>query len=77
MCAQTSHDIHISKIDGLEDRLVATELRRANDLADANAKWEAQRHRDRTAEILSYLERNVQELDVLATDAADADMGEG
>eukprot|EP00877_Chromochloris_zofingiensis_P000606 jgi/Chrzof1/10546/Cz05g02220.t1 len=74
---QTSHDIHISKIDGLEDRLVATELRRANDLADANAKWEAQRHRDRTAEILSYLERNVQELDVLATDAADADMGEG
>lgn len=29
---QASHEAHVVKIDGLEDRLVNTELRKANDL---------------------------------------------
>ncbi len=66
---QTSHDAHIQRIDALEDRLTASEIRRANELADGNSKWEAQRHRDRTAEILAYLERNVVDLDAMTVEA--------
>ncbi|KAI8467123.1 MAG: hypothetical protein J3K34DRAFT_524029 [Monoraphidium minutum] len=62
---QASHDARVARIDGLEDRLVATELRRADEAAEKNSEWEAKRHRDRVAEILGYLERNVQELDGL------------
>ncbi|KIY99489.1 hypothetical protein MNEG_8472 [Monoraphidium neglectum] len=57
---QASHDARVARIDGLEDKLVATELRRANEAAERNSEWEAKRHRDRMAEILGYLERNVQ-----------------
>ena len=42
---QTSHDIHVGKIDGLEDRLVANNMARANQLADSNNSWSAKRHR--------------------------------
>jgi hypothetical protein len=36
---QASHDAHTIKIDALEDRLVSTELRGANDLAATVGGW--------------------------------------
>eukprot|EP00775_Hariotina_reticulata_P009125 gene9125-9294_t len=69
---QASHEAHISLLDSLEDMLVGRELAKANSLADTNNAWQEQRHRDRMSEVLSYLERNVQELDVLAADVAEA-----
>jgi hypothetical protein len=44
---QASHDAHTSRVDALEDRLVSTELRSANDLTGTNALWAARRNRDR------------------------------
>jgi hypothetical protein len=40
-----SHDSHVAKIDGLEDTLLAANMNRATQLADANNSWAAQRHR--------------------------------
>jgi hypothetical protein len=42
---QTSHEAHISVLDGLEDRLVGKEIATANNLADSNNSWQEQRHR--------------------------------
>lgn len=63
---QASHDAHTIKIDTLEDRLVNTEIRSANELAHTNAMWSAKRNRDRISEIINYIERNMIELDELA-----------
>ncbi|KAL6758622.1 hypothetical protein V8C86DRAFT_2592714 [Haematococcus lacustris] len=71
---QASHDAHTSRIDMLEDRLVSTELRSANDLNNQNALWSAKRNRDRISEIINYIERNMLELDELA---GEEDNGEG
>eukprot|EP00879_Flechtneria_rotunda_P020620 GHRR01021699.1.p1 GENE.GHRR01021699.1~~GHRR01021699.1.p1 ORF type:complete len:536 (+),score=232.58 GHRR01021699.1:130-1737(+) len=69
---QSSHECHTSQIDTLEDKLVGREMSKANNLADMNNAWQEQRHRDRMSEILSFLERNMNELDVMASDAAEA-----
>ncbi|MEW5300612.1 MAG: hypothetical protein WDW36_003530 [Sanguina aurantia] len=71
---QTSHDAHMAKIDGLEDRLTSTELRRANELTSGNVVWAHKRNRDRITEIINYVERNVVELDELA---GEEEAGEG
>uniref|UniRef100_A0A7S0R7I6 Dynein regulatory complex subunit 3 n=1 Tax=Chlamydomonas leiostraca TaxID=1034604 RepID=A0A7S0R7I6_9CHLO len=63
---QASHDAHTIRIDGLEDRLITTELKGANDLTSSNAMWAAKRNRDRISEIINYIERNIIELDDLA-----------
>lgn len=42
---QSSHEVHIAKLDALEDRLVAKEIGAANALADKNTAWQEQRHR--------------------------------
>eukprot|EP00798_Chlamydomonas_sp_ICE-L_P017192 gene17192-23510_t len=61
-----SHDYHTQKIDTLEDRLVNTELKKANDLATSNVLWAAKRNRDRISEIINFIERNMIELDELS-----------
>lgn len=63
---QASHDAHTIKIDALEDRLVTSEMRGANELAHSNAMWAAKRNRDRISEIVNYVERNMIELDEMA-----------
>ena len=62
------------RIDALEDRLVTTELRRANELAHSNAMWAAKRNRDRVSEVINFIERNMIELEEMADVE---DMGEG
>lgn len=68
---QTSHDAHTAKIDALEDRLVTSEIRGANELGHSNAMWAAKRNRDRISEIINYIERNMLELEELAGDEDD------
>uniref|UniRef100_A0A7S3QZF4 Dynein regulatory complex subunit 3 n=2 Tax=Dunaliella tertiolecta TaxID=3047 RepID=A0A7S3QZF4_DUNTE len=63
---QASHEAHTVQIDSLEDRLVNTELKRANDLVAHNYAWAAKRNRDRISEIINYVERNMIELEELA-----------
>mmetsp|Transcript_19123 Transcript_19123/g.32856 ORF Transcript_19123/g.32856 Transcript_19123/m.32856 type:complete len:526 (+) Transcript_19123:171-1748(+) len=63
---QASHDAHTVKIDTLEDRLISTELRAANNLAAKNAMWGARRNRDRISEIVNYIDHNMFLLDELA-----------
>ena len=74
MHIQASHDSHTQKIDGLEDRLLSTEIKSCNDLTNSNALWASRRNRDRISEIINYIERNMIELDELAgeEDAGDA-----
>lgn len=71
---QASHDAHTSKIDGLEDRLINTELRSANELIHTNTMWAAKRNRDRISEIINYIERNMVELEEMAGEDDQMDM---
>lgn len=71
---QASHDVHMQKIDALEDRLVNGELRNANDLTSSNITWAAKRNRDRISEIINYIERNMIELEEMAGEGGEEDM---
>lgn len=62
---QSSHDAHTSKLDAVEDNLVNQETQRAVDLVTKHAEWAHKRNRDRIIEIITYVERNSQELDML------------
>ena len=65
---QASHDLHTSKMDTLEDTLVNNEVSRANALVAKHTQWAYHRNRDRIAEIITYTERNAQEVDALLHD---------
>lgn len=60
---QASHDAHTSKIDSLEDQLISREARSTAELMTTNNLWQSRRNRDRIAEIINYVERNMMELD--------------
>jgi hypothetical protein len=62
---QTAHELHASKIDGLEDTLVTNEINRATELIAKHTQWAYSRNRDRIIEVVTYHERNVQELHAL------------
>lgn len=62
---QSSHDSHTSKLDAVEDNLVNQETQRAADLVTKHSEWAHKRNRDRIIEIITYVERNSQELDML------------
>eukprot|EP00892_Ulva_mutabilis_P007393 jgi/Ulvmu1/5025/UM021_0042.1 len=62
---QSSHDAHTSKLDAVEDSLVNRETQRASDLVTKHAEWAHKRNRDRIIEIITYVERNSQELEML------------
>lgn len=68
---QASHDKHTNYIDAAEDRLVSREVRSANDVIAANAAWQAKRNRDRISEIITYVERNMVELEELEEEGDD------
>ena len=55
----------MTKIDGIEDRLMTTEQRGANDISNSNAAWQRKRNRDRLAEIIKYVEAAMKEADKL------------
>lgn len=62
---QTSHELRASKLDALEDTLVSNEMTRASELIGKYTKWAYERNRARVVEVVTYHERNVQELDAL------------
>lgn len=62
---QSSHDAHTSKLDAVEDNLVNKETQRAADLVAKHGEWAHKRNRDRIIEIITYVERNSQELEML------------
>lgn len=62
---QSSHDAHTSKLDAVEDNLVNRETQRATDLVTKHAEWVHKQNRDRIIEIITYVERNSQELETL------------
>jgi putative NADH-flavin reductase len=68
---QTSHDLHTSKMDVLEDTLVSNEVNGANALVAHYTQWAEQRNRDRIAAIISHIEQNTQEIDALTRDGED------
>jgi RNAse (barnase) inhibitor barstar len=70
---QTSHELHASKIDALEDTLVTNEINRASELVAKHTQWAYTRNRDRIIEVVTYHERNVQELDALLGNEEDED----
>jgi hypothetical protein len=62
---QSSHELHTSKLDVLEDTLINIEMNRANELVSKHTQWAYTRNRDRIVEIITYYERNNLELDAL------------
>lgn len=60
---QVSHDSHTTKIDASEDKLLSQEIRNSNNLLAHNKLWETKRSRNRVAEIVHYIERNMMDLD--------------
>mmetsp|Transcript_2188 Transcript_2188/g.4446 ORF Transcript_2188/g.4446 Transcript_2188/m.4446 type:complete len:123 (+) Transcript_2188:1316-1684(+) len=70
---QASHDAHTSKIDGLEDTLVQTEMKRFNDMVTKDKEWEHKRNRNRVAEIYNLIDRNKAEIEEMMTQEELAD----
>ena len=62
---QTSHELRAGKLDALEDTLVSNEMTRASELIGKYTQWAYDRNRSRIVEVVTYHERNVQELDAL------------
>lgn len=62
---QSTHDTHTSKLDAVEDKLVNQEGQRAADLVSKHTEWAHKRNRDRIIEIITYVERNTQELEMI------------
>eukprot|EP00959_Pyramimonas_sp_CCMP1952_P444099 9297779-Pyramimonas_sp.AAC.3 len=60
---QASHDAHTTKIDGLEDILINTEVGRYNEMIAKDKEWEHKRNRDRIDEIYNLVDRNRAEID--------------
>lgn len=63
---QASHDVHMGRIDALEDKLVGNELRSANDLTSGNGLWASKRNRDRISEIINYVNYSMRALEEMA-----------
>lgn len=59
---QGSHDVHTSKLDALEDKLVSQEVKAFDELVAENKAWEYKRNRDRVSEIWSLVDRQRAEL---------------
>lgn len=70
---QASHDSHTSKIDACEDRLINQEIKNTNIILGNNAIWERKRNRDRVAEIVHYIERNMNDLDEVGAEEDSGD----
>mmetsp|Transcript_30137 Transcript_30137/g.55076 ORF Transcript_30137/g.55076 Transcript_30137/m.55076 type:complete len:526 (-) Transcript_30137:137-1714(-) len=70
---QASHDSHLQRIDALEDRLVNKEIKSATEMSMKNAQWAAKRNRDRIAEVINYVERNIIDLEEMEGEEEAAD----
>lgn len=70
---QASHDSHTAKIDASEDRLLSQEAKNSKNLLEHNTLWETKRSRNRVAEIVHYIERNMMDLDEAGAEDDNAD----